>query len=163
MKRGLLVLAIAIFLGVCMFFCSRFMASGPISQGATTSFMGETDNMLPELDWFKRSLHLTEGQYEKVKALHLAYRPKCEDLCERIQLSDAALLATARKRDVPATELTAALRARVDVLLECQQAMLAHVHQTASCMEPKQADQYLDIVLPYVLGMYSSCHGSRSP
>lgn len=163
MKRGRAILVIAVVLGVCMFFCSRLMVREAATPRETTEFIGETGNLLPELDWLKQSLHLTEAQFEKVKTLHLAYRPKCDQLCNRMRDSERTLLAAATKGSEADPELSRALRARIEVQLECQQAMLAHVRQTAACMDPQQARQYLDIVLPYVLGMNSTCQGGHPP
>ena len=161
MKRGMLILATALALGVCMSFCSWFMVKAPPAHHEDAEFATESGNLLPELDWLKQSLHLTDAQHEKVKALHVAYRPKCDQLCKRIRAADTAVLAAAKQKAEAGPELTAALRARADVLVECQQAMLSHIQQTATCMDAKQADQYRDFILPYALGISSSCCGKH--
>jgi hypothetical protein len=147
MKRGQLILVIALALGACMFFCSRYWLH---DNRMTSAMPQERDSLLPELEWLRQDLRLDEAQFDKVKTLHLAYRPKCQDLCMRAEAAETAL------REVlgdPQKDPTAALKIRAELHLECQQAMLTHVRQTAACMTPVQARQYLDALLPHVLGL----------
>lgn len=164
MKRGQVVLVIALLLGAGMFLCARLMLrqAPPHRDHGPEPFVGEEGNFLPELKWLRQTLHLNEAQFEKVKALHLAYRPLCENLCKRMLASDESLLATAKRKDAAEADVAAALRERADLRLECQRSMVAHVRETAACMDSKQAATYLEIVLPYALGMKSTCCGDRS-
>ncbi|MFN0077178.1 MAG: hypothetical protein ACKVY0_11945 [Prosthecobacter sp.] len=150
MKRGQLILLIALALGVCMFFCSRYWLH---DKRMTSVMPQERESLLPELEWLRQRLRLDAAQFEKVKALHLAYRPKCQGLCMRAHEAETALLAVIRDSHKDAT---AALKARAELHVECQQAMLAHVRQTAACLNADQAKQFLDTLLPHVLGMYSA-------
>lgn len=146
-----------------MYWCARLvMRQAPSHHGrGLEQFIGEEGNFLPELKWLRQTLQLNEAQFEKVKALHLAYRPRCDSLCRRMLASDEALLAVAKSKDAAESDLAAALRERADLRLECQRSMLAHVRETAACMDAKQAASYLEIVLPYALGMKSTCCGDR--
>jgi len=147
MKRGQLILLIALALGACMFFCSRYWLH---DNRMTSAMPQERESLLPELEWLRQRLRLDEAQFDKVKTLHLAYRPKCQDLCMRAEEVETAL------REVlsdPQKDPTAALKTRAELQVECQQAMLAHVRQTAACMNASQAKQYLDTLLPHVLGL----------
>lgn len=147
MKRGQLILVIALALGACMFFCSRYWLH---DNRMTSAMPQERESLLPELEWLRQRLRLDEAQFDKVKTLHLAYRPKCQDLCMRAEEAESAL------REVlsdPQKDATTALKIRAELQIECQQAMLAHVRQTAACMTPEQARQYLDAMLPHVLGL----------
>jgi len=146
MKRGQFILVIALALGACMFFCSRYWLH---DNRMTSAMPQERESLLPELEWLRQRLRLDDAQFEKVKALHLAFQPKCQDLCMRAEEAETAL------REVmldPQKDATAALKTRAELHLECQQAMLAHVRQTAACMNADQAKQYLDTLLPHVLG-----------
>lgn len=156
MKRGPLVLALALAMGVCMFFCGWWIQRG---AGSTKKFASESGNLLPELVWIRTSLNLTDSQFERVQALHLAYRPKCDELCRRIREADKKLLEVVKNAGESEADLTTALRARAEMRLACHQAMLAHVKGTAACMNSEQARQYLDTVLPFVLGIDSNCCG----
>lgn len=146
MKRGLLILVVAFVLGVCMFFYSRYWLR---AQRVSIGMPHERESLLPELEWMRHRLRLDDAQFEKVKTLHLAYRPKCQDLCMRAEAAETALQAVLLD---PQKDATAALKTRADLQFECQQALLAHVRETAACMKADQAKQYLDTLLPHVLG-----------
>lgn len=147
MKRGKVILAAALILGVCMFFCSRYLLR---ERTETMAMPQEQESLLPELEWLRQWLGLDEAQFEKVRALHLAYRPKCQSLCLRAEEADLGVQAVMRD----ATQQAApALRKRAEIQAECQEAMLEHVRQTAACMNETQARQYLETMLPHVLGL----------
>ncbi len=149
MKRGPYILLIAIALGSTLF-CARFMLRERAAHGETAGAPQERESLLPELAWLRTKLQLKDDQFEKVKALHLAYRPKCQGFCMRVQDSEAALLAAMKNAQA---DLTAILRARAELQIECQQAMIAHIRQTAACMDPPQAQRYFDLIQPYLFGM----------
>ena len=151
MKRGLIILIIAVTLGVGMFFGSQQMLK-PCDCVNMAQMPVENGSLLPELEWLRISLHLADPQFEKVKALHLAYQPKCADLCKRVHHSDQALQATASHSRTMTEDVVKLLHERAALTQECQQAMLQHVYETAACMTPEQADRYLKLVLPHVLG-----------
>jgi hypothetical protein len=157
MKRGLVILITAVLLGVGMYFGSQRLLKSCTCEGSTQMPV-ESGSLLPELEWLRVSLQLSGPQFEKVRLLHLAYQPKCAELCTRIQHSDHALVeASARSRAMTA-EVTQLLQERASLTQECQQAMLQHVYETAACMTPEQADKYLKIVLPQVLGPAHASH-----
>jgi hypothetical protein len=150
MKRGLIILIIAVMLGVGMFVGSEQMLK-PCDCVNLAQMPVENGSLLPELQWLRLSLHLTNPQFEKVQALHLAYQPRCAELCKRVQHSDQALQVSALRGRTVTDDVVKLLRERADLTLECQQAMLQHVYETATCMTPEQADNYLKLVLPHVL------------
>ena len=151
MKRGLIILIVAVMLGVGMFFGSQRMLK-PCDCVNTRQLPVENGSLLPELQWLRLSLHLTDLQFEKVQALHLAYQPRCAELCLRVQRADQALLEIASRDHKVTEDVVKLMRERADLALECQRAMLQHVYETAACMETMQAEHYLKIVLPHVLG-----------
>ena len=151
MMRGLIVLIIAFLLGIGMFLGSQRILK-PCDCVNTAQMPIENGSLLPELQWLRLSLDLTSSQFEKVKALHLAYQPKCVELCKRVRHSDQALQAIASGSRAVNDDVTKLLRERAALTQECQQAMLKHVYETAACMAPEQADKYLKTVLPHVLG-----------
>lgn len=153
MKRGQIILLISLVLGCCMFYCSRFLHERA-SATAGQEMSHENGSMLPELEWLRQWLRLTDIQFEQVKALHLAYLPKCRLNCARIGAAEAALLEASAK---PMDELTEQLQALAAAQIECRQAMLAHVRQTTACMNDEQARQYQNVLLPHVLGLGRHC------
>ncbi|MCE9518399.1 MAG: hypothetical protein K8R87_02350 [Verrucomicrobia bacterium] len=68
----------------------------------------ERDGLL----WLRAEYKLSEKQFAQVKALHEAYRPKCEDLCQRVNdnAGNVARLIAASRSVTP--ELQAALQDR---------------------------------------------------
>jgi hypothetical protein len=58
-------------------------------------------------------------------------------------------LATASQPVSP--ELEEALKEHALLHVECQKAMLNHLHKTASLMTPEQAQTYLDALLPEII------------
>ena len=157
MKRGLIILAIAVLLGVGMFFGSQLMLK-PCACANTAQIPVESGSLLPELEWLRLSLHLTDPQFAKVQALHLAYQPRCAELCLRVQHSDQALMEASSHSRMVTDDVAKLLRERSGLTQECQQAMLKHVYETAACMTPEQAETYLKLVLPHVLGAAHVSH-----
>ncbi len=157
MKRGPIILIVAVLLGIVMFFGSQQMLK-PCACADMTQMSVENGSLLPELEWLRASIHLTDSQFEKVRALHLAYQPKCADLCKRVHHSDQALMDATSHSHTVTTDLVKLMHERADLTLECQQAMLQHVYETAACMAPEQADKYLKTVLPHVLGTAHASH-----
>ncbi len=117
---------------------------------------------LPELAWLRRELALSDAQFEQVAALHRAYRPRCEAFCAKITTAQERVRAAAAGKAALTPELTAALEEQARVQSACQQAMVAHLYETAALMEPPQAQAYLQATLPHALNpaAYPSLHHS---
>lgn len=118
---------------------------------AMTGMSPQGRSRLPELEWLRREFHLTEEQFLKTSELHLAYRPTCELLCSRVMASQEKVkrLAEAGRQVTPALE--AALQEHAALHLECQTAMITHLYETAACLAPDQAKDYLAALLPHVI------------
>lgn len=121
--------------------------------GQRTQLMMAHDgnSRLPELEWLRRELKLTDEQLQKVAQAHEAYRPTCEGLCKKVMTSHGKIKALASPSRPVSPELEAALTEHALLHVECQKAMLNHLHQTASLMSPEQAQKYLDALLPEVI------------
>ncbi len=152
MKRAILVLLIAIACGALAFFTMRSQ------QIASTH--GVLLDQLPELNWLKTELGLSDAEFEKVKNLHLTYRPRCVELCNQIHTAHRAMAALARKDKSMSPGLAAAITEHSRVAAECQKAMLEHVYQTASILSADKAKIYLQRVLPHALHETPERHGS---
>jgi hypothetical protein len=146
MKRGLWILAFALFAGVAGFCVTHWQ-----SHLITASHDGQTQ--LPELEWLRREFHLTDDQFAKVAELHHAYRPTCEALCARVIASHQKMNSAVEAGSRVSPELKAALEEHAALHVECQTAMLTHLYQTAACMSPEQARRYLDVMLPQCIAM----------
>ena len=155
MKRGGLVLFAALVAGIgtfCGLRWQRGMAQGQHSGIALDS--------MPELAWLQRELGLSEAQLITVRALHLAYRPKCVEMCRRIAVAHEKIEAMAPATRVISPEFHAALREHADLHVECQESMLRHLYETAATLNPGQAERYLKSMLPFALDFSHSEPGN---
>lgn len=148
MKKGLLILLVALLAGFTAFVISRShrqSAGGPVLLDS-----------MPELAWLRGELGLSDRQFAKAGELHAAYRPQCEEMCRRIAESHARLASLAGKERRMTPELIEAIRDHARVHAECQEKMLEHLYQTAALMDENQALRYLQAVLPSALDAPSS-------
>lgn len=150
MKRGLLILLLALTASIAAFWVTRNQCQCAMKADASAH---DGDTMLPELDWLHRELKLDDAQFAKVKELHLAYRPTCEALCLKVRVARSKLKTLATKGDITSPEFEAALQEQAAVHVECQKALLMHLHRTADVMTVAQSQQYLDTMLPQVIGV----------
>jgi hypothetical protein len=162
MKRGLFILIGAVAVGLCMFLCAQMMIGGGKSEPAK-GIPKENGSLLPELDWLQNWLALDADQTQKVKALHLDYLPKCEDLCHRVYLSNEEILALSGRNPKLDAAMRTAIEERAKLTVECQQALLEHVYQTAACLRPDQSRKYLDLMVPYTLGIPAKDAANNRP
>jgi hypothetical protein len=151
MKRGLIVLVIAMAAGVAAF-CWMHASK---SAGHHTVMM----DALPELAWVKSELKPDDAQFAKISELHTAYRPQCEAMCARITAAQDKVDALIRMNPDITPELDQAIRAHMQIEAECRRAMLQHIFQTAKTLDRDKAERYLKEVLP--LAMDSKPTGSR--
>ncbi len=152
MKKGLLIVALALVAGAVAFWSMR-----------SSRMAGHHDvrlDSMPELAWVRSDLKLTDEQLAKVTQLHAAYRPKCVDMCDRIATARGKVEALAKAGRGVTPELQAALREHADTHAECQQAMLRHMYETAAALDPDQATRYLETMLPMALEF---SHGQSPP
>jgi Spy/CpxP family protein refolding chaperone len=146
MTRAFFILFLGLVVGAIAFFGMR---EGPPHVSVTRAHDG--NSRLPELAWLKRELKLTDEQFAQVAKAHEAYRPTCEQLCARVMASHVRVKELASPAGPVTPELEAALTEHALLHVECQKAMLNHLHQTASLMSPGQAQKYLDALLPEVI------------
>jgi hypothetical protein len=60
-------------------------------------------------------------------------------------------------------DMRSAIEERAKLTVECQQALLEHVYQTAACLRPDQSRKYLDLMVPYTLGIPAKDAASNRP
>lgn len=150
MKRGLIILAVSLLVGLAGFIVSRQQCSCGWDVNMTSH---EDKSQLPELEWLQREFGLSNDQFTKVSALHLAYRPVCEDLCMKVMASHEKVKRLVHNGTQVSPDLISALEEHAALHVKSQTAMLAHLYRTAECMTPEQAKRYLDIMLPQVIEM----------
>lgn len=148
MKRGILILVIAIIAGVAAFCLTR-------SQKLADRQHVLLDSM-PELTWVKSELKLNDAQFAKVSKLHTAYRPKCMEMCRQIAAAHEKVEDLIRENPEVTPELERAIHEHAAIHAECQQAMLQHIFQTAGVLDRDQAALYLKEVVPFALDFGNS-------
>lgn len=155
MKKGLLILVLALAAGAAAFV---------IARSHRQSVHGEVllDTM-PELDWLRTELKLSDVQFQRASELHTGYRPICEKMCHNITEAHVKLEALAQTSRGITPELTAAIQHHARVHAECQMKMLEHLYQTAALLDDKQAARYLETMIPHALdssitGGKPDCH-----
>lgn len=162
MKRGIIILMTAVAVGLSMFWCSHLVLAPRISESSKT-MPKENGSLLPELHWLQSWLDLDDGQMQKVKALHLDYLPKCEELCHRVYLSNEDILTLSAQGLTVDARMRSVMDERAKLAVECQQALLEHVYQTAACLRPEQSRKYLDLMVPYTLGIPAKDDARNGP
>lgn len=148
MKRGIIILLIAIVAGAAAFCLIR-------SQKLADRQHVMLDSM-PELTWVKSNLKLSDGQFQKVSDLHAAYRPKCMEMCRRIAAAHEKVEDLIRKNPAVTPELEKAILEHAAIHADCQQAMLNHIFETAGVMDREKAALYLKEVVPFALDFRNS-------
>lgn len=143
MKKGLLILALALVAGALAFWSMRSFKMAKHHEVLLDS--------MPELVWIRTDLKLTDAQFAKVTELHAAYRPKCAAMCRRIAEARGKVDRQAKASRGMTPDLAAALREYAETHAECQRAMLVHLYETAATLEPDQAQRYLETMLPMAM------------
>jgi hypothetical protein len=154
MKKLIILILLPILAGSVAFCLMR-------SHKIAASKGGPLLDALPELTWVKTDLKLNDEQFSKVTALHVAYRPKCVELCKAISDAHKKLAELTRRDGQFTPELEAAIREHAEVHAECQRAMLKHLYETAATLDDEQARRYLETMLPFALDFTQTepeCH-----
>src|SRR5882724_9202003 len=81
MKRSWLILLGGLTAGLVAYAC--------IYLHATSVQRSLEQSGRPALAWLKNEYHLTDAQFVQVVQLHEAYRPKCAEMCYRINDQNA--------------------------------------------------------------------------
>jgi len=97
----------------------------------------------PELAWLKTEYHLTDAQFAAVVRLHEAYRPKCAEMCGRIDAQNAKVQQLLAATNAVTAEIKDALAEAARLRVECETAMLEHFYETSRQMSPEQGKRYL--------------------
>jgi hypothetical protein len=144
--RALLIFLIGLGAGVVAFFGIKEQR-----HGSSATYARDGNTRLPELDWLRVKLKLTDEQLTAVARAHEEYKPTCEALCMQVMQSHAKIKSLASASKPVSLQLEEALKEHALLHVECQKAMLNHLHKTASLMSPEQGQAYLDALLPEVI------------
>lgn len=156
MKKLSFAVGLALLAGLLAFFVTRGLAMKNQKSALVV-------DQLPELSWLKTEVQLSDEELAKVKELHLAYRPKCLEMCGRIAEARKKLQVAAQSQRKWNPDLEQAVQEHARVQADCQRAMLQHLYETAAVLGPEKAEHFLKATLPTALGGYhgdgtDTCH-----
>jgi len=100
----------------------------------------------PELAWLKHEYHPSDAQFAQVAQLHDAYRPKCAEMCRRIDDQNANVQQLLASTNTVTPEIKQALTKAAQLRVECQSAMMQHFYEVSRAMPPEQGKRYLSWV-----------------
>ncbi|MBI4624658.1 MAG: periplasmic heavy metal sensor [Verrucomicrobia bacterium] len=132
----LLALVVAVGAGAYAIYYHRAMSGVVVTPDGTDA----------ELGWLKREFVLTPAQYEKVLALHHAYRPICADYCTRYIAVRKRLDGLLKNHATWSAEAGAAIAEQAKIQGECHASMLKYAYDVAACMSPEEGRRYLDMI-----------------
>lgn len=137
MKRFWILLGLVVLVGATSYAVyNRAMADVVVTPDGTDA----------ELGWLKREFALEPSQYEKVLALHHAYRPVCADHCARYIAARRRLDDLLENQRTWTPEASAAIAEQARIQGECHASMLKYAYDVAACMSPEQGRRYLAMV-----------------
>ncbi|MEI8343059.1 MAG: hypothetical protein WCH43_16165 [Verrucomicrobiota bacterium] len=150
MKKNLILLAALLLLAL-----GGSIAYYHFATAGMASMLCKTDG---EMDWLRQEFKLTDAQFEKISALHAAYRPKCDRMCEKVAAARARLdhLIDTNRSVTP--EVESAFKEFASVEEECRQAMLGHIYEVSELMPPENSARYVHLMKEHLLLEASPAH-----
>lgn len=134
MKRGLIVFAGIVVLGIAAFFVSRSC----LLPGSPTK-------------WLCREYSLSSAQAERMESLEKEYGIRCGPYCDAMCAANAALETAALGSGSVTPALRSAVAETDRIRTETRIAMLEHFYAVAAELPPEQRRNYLLKVLPLVI------------
>lgn len=142
MRKSWLILFIA-FLGVASYAVAYF------SRTEKAYFLLHHEQS--SLVWLKEEFQLTDTQFEKIKKLHAAYVPRCEEMCRNVRESRQQLDEAVRASNGLSPEVTTALEHLNAVRSQCEIEMLGHIYAVSQNMNPDQGKRFLEMMTKHML------------
>jgi hypothetical protein len=109
-----------------------------------------TDSLEGQLAWMKSELHLTEGQFARIRELHRASHPQLQAMAAEVnsmQAEFAEFEQTRRTADrVDFVEFARFVESRRTLNQACLDSTRRLVLASAEVMNPQQREQYLQLV-----------------
>lgn len=146
MKSGWLILIGAVILSGTGYFSSR-LVGGRACAACDVASLKTPD----ALAWMRRDFALSDDEFTKVCALHDAYLPHCDSMCQRMEAASNHVSSALRASPAMTGEAQTALREYETARAECQRATLQHVLDTAAVMKPEAGRAFVQKVLPHLL------------
>ena len=143
MKRPLLWLAASVLLLIAVCLGTHYWTTRQLEP-----WRGSAE---PELVWLRREFHLNDETFAKIKAMHEAYQPRCEELCLHIIKANQNVARLMKQSPTLTPELRAAYDEADRVHGECRKAMLEQLYAVSQSMPPDEARRFLEIMRPRLL------------
>lgn len=148
MKTGWLILMGAVLLGLTAF-CAR-LALCNADAAKCASCIANSRDARTALAWMQADFQISDAEFQKICALHDAYLPQCDAMCERMAEAGTKLSSLLQSGGMT-PEAEAALRDYETLRAECQRATLRHLTATAALMKPEAGRAFMQKVLPHLL------------
>ena len=160
MRRGVLILLLGVAGAAAAYFA--FYRIG------TASPREWLQSPQPELAWLKQEFNLSAAEFDRISALHSAYRPQCREMCRRIGEQNTKLRRLLETAGNMTSEIGSAIAEAARLRGECQRDMLQHFFAVSQTMPLDQGRRYLALVKERTFlsdhgmhGMGSSPHDSH--
>jgi len=160
MRRGTLILLLGV-AGAVVAYCAFY-------RMGTASPREWMQSPQPELAWLKQEFNLSDAEFDRISALHSAYKPQCREMCRRIGEQNTKLRHLLETAGNLTSEIETAIAEAARLRGECQRNMLQHFFTVSQTMPPDQGRRYLALVKEKTFlsdhgmhGMGSSPHDSQ--
>ncbi len=119
-------------------------------SGATTATPNSHRHAADDADlhWLATEFQLDAAAFERVRTLHADYRPRCDELCRRIDDHNRRLNQALLGAHQMTPELLQLIEEGASVRAACHTALARHLLQVAECMPSEQGRRYLQLMLP---------------
>ncbi len=124
-------------------FAAAVVAYAGVYFTGTSSVRSMAESKQPALAWMQQEYHLSDAQFARLCELHDAYRPKCMEMCSKIDAKNAELQKLLASTNVVTPEIKQKLAEAAQIRAECEAGMLEHFNQVAQTMPPEQGKRYL--------------------
>jgi len=135
LKKSWLILFGGLLAGIIAYTC--------IYLHATSAQRSMEQSTRPELAWLKSEYHLSDAQFAEVVRLHDAYKPKCAEMCRRIDEQNARVQKLLAATNTVTPEIKQALAQAAQLRAECESAMMQHFYEVSQAMPSDQGKRYL--------------------
>jgi hypothetical protein len=134
MRRPALILLAAVVVVACTFFACYF---------AVTRWHAMRSDNWDDLAWLRAEFRLSDAELGRIRMLHEAYRPQCEEMCARIAAKNTELVEVlaGATNVTPAAESKLAESAALQA--QCRANMLRHFYEVSQAMPTDQGRRYL--------------------
>jgi Spy/CpxP family protein refolding chaperone len=143
MKKNLFVFTVILLLAA-----GSYLGYYHFATAHTSSMLCAVDG---EMEWLRHEFKLTDAQFEKIKELHAAYRPRCARMCEKIAASRASLDHQIDASQSVTAGVESAFKEYTASEEECRLGMLGHIYEVSAVMSPESRARYLQMMKEHIL------------